>query len=47
MDKRACNTQDAFERILKFHSVTVITKYIRSKPLLFAPDIDDWDRKMH
>ena len=36
------NTQDAFERILKFNSVTALTKYIRSKPLLCAPDIDGW-----
>ena len=36
------NTQDAFERIRKFHSVTAFTKYIRSKLLLCAPDIDGW-----
>ena len=47
MVKRAWNTQDEFERILKFHSITTLTKYISSKPLLFVPDIDDWDKKIH
>ena len=36
------NTQDVFERLLKFHSIPTLTKYIRSKPLLCATDIDGW-----
>ena len=36
------NTQDEFERILKFHFVTALTKYIHSNLLLCAPDIDVW-----
>ena len=39
------NTQDAFERILKFHSMPALTKYIRSRSLLCAPDIDGWRMK--
>ncbi len=39
------NTPEAFERILKFHSITALTKYIRSRSLLCAPDIDDWRMK--
>ena len=35
------NTQDAFEKLLKFHSITALTKYIRSRPLLCATDIDE------
>ncbi len=35
------NTQDVFERILKFHSTPVLTKFIRSRSLLCVPDIDD------
>ena len=37
-----CNTEEAFERVLKFHSIPALTKYIRSRSLLCAPDIDDW-----
>ena len=36
-----CNTQDAFEKLLKFHSITALTKYIRSRPLLCATDMMD------
>ena len=39
------NTQDAFEKLLKFHSITALTKYIRSRPLLCATDIDGWRMK--
>ena len=39
------NTQDAFEKLLKFHSITTLTKYIRSRPLLCATDIDGWRMK--
>ncbi len=39
------NTQDAFEKLLKFHSITALTKYIRSRPLLCAADIDGWRMK--
>ena len=36
------NTREAFEKILKFHSISALTKYIRSRSLLCAPDIDGW-----
>ncbi len=39
------NTQDEFEKLLKFHSITALTKYIRSRPLLCATDIDGWRMK--
>ena len=39
------NTQVAFEKLLKFHSITALTKYIRSRPLLCATDIDGWRMK--
>ena len=39
------NTQDAFERILKFHSMPALTQYIRSRSLLCVPDIGDWRMK--
>ena len=39
------NTQDAFEKLLKFHSITALTKYIQSRPPLCATDIDGWRMK--
>ncbi len=39
------DTPEAFERILKFHSIPALTKYIRSCSLLCAPDIDGWRMK--
>ncbi len=39
------NPQDAFEKILKFHSITALTKYIRLRPLLCVTDIDEWRMK--
>ena len=39
------NTQDAFEKILKFHSIPGFTKYNRSRPLLCVTDIDGWRMK--
>ena len=39
------NTQDAFERMLKFHSIPELNKYIHSRSLLCVPDIDGWGMK--
>ncbi len=39
------NTQEAFERVLKLHSIMVLTKYIRSISLLCSPDINVWRMK--
>ena len=39
------NTPQAFERIVKYHSIPALTKYIRSCSLLSAPDIDGWRMK--
>ena len=39
------NTQQTFERITKYHSIPALTKYIRSRSLLSAPDIDGWRMK--
>ncbi len=36
----AWNTQPAHDRIIKYHSIPALTKYIRSRSLLSAPDID-------
>ena len=36
------DTPQALERIIKYHSITALTKYIRSRSLLSAPDIDGW-----
>ena len=36
------DTPEADERARKFHSIPVLTKYIRSKPLLCAADVDGW-----
>ena len=33
-------TDQARDRILKYHSITALTKYIRARSLLSAPDID-------
>ena len=41
----AWDTQQAFERIIKYHSIPALTKYIRSRSLLSAPDIDGWRMK--
>ena len=51
MENDLWNTQDAFEKILHFekilmfHSIPALTKYIRSRPLLCATDIDGWRKK--
>ena len=39
------NTPDVFEKILKFHSIPALAKYIRSRPLLCSTDIDGWRMK--
>jgi hypothetical protein len=39
------DTPEASERIVKFHSIPALTKYIRSCSLLCAPDIDGWRMK--
>ena len=39
------DTPEAFESIVKFHSIPALTKYIRSCSLLCAPDIDGWRMK--
>jgi hypothetical protein len=39
------DTPEAFERIVYFHSIPALTKYIRSRSLLCAPDIDGWRMK--
>jgi hypothetical protein len=39
------NTPQALERIIKYHSIPALTKYIRSRSLLSAPDIDGWRMK--
>ncbi len=39
------DTAEAFERIVKFHSIPALTKYIRSCSFLCAPDIDGWRMK--
>ena len=39
------DTAQAFERIVKYHSIPALTKYIRSCSLLCAPDIDGWRMK--
>jgi hypothetical protein len=39
------NTQEAFEKTIKFHSVSTLTKYNGSRSLLCVPDIDDWRMK--
>jgi hypothetical protein len=41
----AWDTQQALERIIKYHSIPVLTKYIRSRSLLNDPDIDGWRMK--
>ena len=35
------DTQQVLERIIKYHSIPTLTKYIRSHSLLSAPDIDE------
>jgi hypothetical protein len=39
------DTVQVFERIVKYHTIPVFTKYIRSYSLLCAPDIDGWRMK--
>ncbi len=39
------DTQQALERIIKYHSIPALTKYIRSRSLLSTPDIDGWRMK--
>jgi hypothetical protein len=39
------DTPEAFEGIVKFHSIPALTKYIRSCSFLCAPDIDGWRMK--
>ncbi len=39
------DTSEVFERIIKFHSIPALTKYIRSCSFLCAPDIDGWRMK--
>ena len=39
------DTPQAFERIVKYHSIPALTKYIRSCSLQSAPDIDGWRMK--
>jgi hypothetical protein len=41
----AWDTQQALERIIKYHSIPALTKYIRSRSFLSAPDIDGWRMK--
>ncbi len=38
-------TDQASDRILKHHSIPALTKYIRARSLLSAPDIDGWRMK--
>ena len=39
------DTSEVFERIVKFHSIPAITKYIMSCSFLCDPDIDGWRMK--
>jgi hypothetical protein len=39
------DTTQTFEKIVKYHSIPALTKYIRSFSLLCAPDIDGWRMK--
>jgi hypothetical protein len=39
------DSDQARDRILKYHSIPALTKYIRSRSLLSAPDIDGWRMK--
>jgi hypothetical protein len=39
------DTPEEFERIVKFHFIPALTKYIRSCSLLCVPDINGWRMK--
>ncbi len=39
------NTPEMEERARKYHSIVALLKYIRSRPLLCAPDVDGWRMK--
>jgi len=39
------NTPEMEERARKYHSILALFKYVRSRPLLCAPDVDGWRMK--